>query len=78
MCGNEGGVGRLSVMWKWSGLRVKFIIITLISSQASVLATAKGNTEAYLSQFREKRKREMEDGNMIYDGNQCNHNTLGL
>lgn len=36
----------LSVMWKWFGLRVKFIIITLISSQASALAAAKENTKA--------------------------------
>lgn len=36
----------LSVMWKWFGLRLKFIIITLISSQASALAAAKENTKA--------------------------------
>lgn len=36
----------LSVTWKWFGLRVKFIIITLISSQASALAAAKENTKA--------------------------------
>lgn len=47
----EGG-GGFAVMWKWFGLRVKFIIITLIS-QASALATAKGNMKAYLSQFGE-------------------------
>lgn len=33
-------------MWKWFGLRLKFIIITLISSQASALAAAKENTKA--------------------------------